>query len=79
MGRVQNVIFFVGILLQLALTLGVGWLSERYSVTAGFFIVGAAYLVAGLLAVAAVRLYHATGPPLPADQPAIPLVEQAEP
>jgi MFS family permease len=77
MGRTQNVFTFAGIVLQLILTMGVGWLAERFSLISGFFLVGGAYGLAGLLAWLASR--H---PPLPApgeiEAPVFTHVEPAE-
>ena len=50
MGRTQNVFTFAGIALQLVLTMGVGWLSERLSLVSGFYLVGCSYFAAGILA-----------------------------
>jgi MFS family permease len=50
MGRTQNVFTFVGIALQLVLTMGVGWLSEHVSLALGFAFVGSSYFAASLLA-----------------------------
>lgn len=50
MGRVQNTFFFLGTVLQLALGYGVGVVSHRVSLTAGFFIVGGLYAVAAIAA-----------------------------
>lgn len=55
MGRTQNVINFTGIVLQLALTMVVGWLAEHWTLIAGFHAVASFYLVAGVLAVVVAR------------------------
>lgn len=55
MGRTQNVFTFAGIVLQLLLTMAVGWLSEHFSLALGFFVVGGAYLAGGLLSISVAR------------------------
>ncbi len=49
MGRTQNLFTFAGILMQLMMTFGVGWLSERVHLAAGFLLVGGAYLAGSVL------------------------------
>ena len=68
MGRTQNVINFTGIVMQLMLTMGVGWLAEHVTLIAGFYAVGSFYFVAGLLAVIVAR---DSGPEIPPDLQAI--------
>ncbi len=50
MGRTQNLITFVGIVLQLVMTFGTGWLSENVHLAMGFLLVGSGYLAAGAMA-----------------------------
>ena len=50
MGRTQNVMNFTGIVLQLALTMGVGWLAEHSTLASAFHLIATFYLVAGILA-----------------------------
>jgi MFS family permease len=46
MGRVQNTFYFAGTALQVVLALGVGAISHRVSLAAGFAIIGVVYAVA---------------------------------
>jgi MFS family permease len=46
MGRVQNIFYFVGTLLQIALSISVGFVAERISLPGGFGLIGAMYLLA---------------------------------
>ncbi len=55
MGRTQNVFTFAWILLQLMMTMAVGWLSENVSLATGFFVVAGSYLAGGLLAITVAR------------------------
>ncbi len=50
MGRTQNLFTFAGILLQLVMTFGAGWLAENVHIATGFFLVGGAYLAGAALA-----------------------------
>lgn len=50
MGRTQNLFTFAGVLLQLAMTFGAGWLAEHIHLAGGFFLVGGAYLAGSSLA-----------------------------
>jgi MFS family permease len=68
MGRTQNVINFIGILMQLMLTMGVGWLAEHVTLIAGFYAVASFYFIAGLLALIVAR---SSGPIVPPDLRAI--------
>lgn len=77
MGRTQNVFTFAGIVLQLAMTMAVGWLSEHFSLATGFFVVGGAYLAAGLMAVS-VAQEPAPSRLVPAPEPVPVHVEPAE-
>ncbi len=53
MGRVQSTFAFAGRSLQMSLGMGVGFVAQRYSLTAAFFIIGAAYFAGCLTAAAA--------------------------
>ncbi len=64
MGRTQNVFTFAGIVLQLILTMGVGYLAEHVSLVAGYFVVGAAYVAGGIMALGVAK------DQAPADMPA---------
>jgi MFS family permease len=50
MGRVQNTFFFIGTLLQLATSIGVGVIAEHVSLALAFAVIGLMYGVAGLTA-----------------------------
>jgi MFS family permease len=63
MGRTQNVINFSGIVLQLALTMAIGWLAEKVALAAGFHMVAGFYLIAGVLAALVARMPHSALPP----------------
>lgn len=49
MGRTQNLFTCAGILLQLLMTFGVGWLAEHVHLATGFLLVGGAYLAGSAL------------------------------
>jgi len=49
MGRTQNLFTFLGIVLQLAMTFGAGWLAEHVALAAGFFLIAGAYLAGSAL------------------------------
>ena len=49
MGRVQNIFYFVGILLQLAMSSLVGLSAYRWTLTGAFMLVAAIYVTASLL------------------------------
>jgi MFS family permease len=51
MGRVQNTFYFFGMLLQMALSVAVGAVAHRWSLSAAFFMIGAVYGTAFLLSV----------------------------
>lgn len=79
MGRTQNVINFTGIVMQLILTMGVGWLAEHTTLIAGFYAVASFYLVAAILAV---TVAQSSGPLVPPDlrtivEPLTPSLESA--
>lgn len=61
MGRTQNVMNFTGIVLQLILTMAVGWMAEHWTIVSGFHLIASFYLVAGLLALLVARMPHASG------------------
>ena len=63
MGRTQNVMNFTGILMQLALTMAVGWMAEHWTLASGFHLVASLYLVAGLLAWVVARIPVARATP----------------
>jgi MFS family permease len=46
MGRVQNTFYFVGTLLQIVLSLTVGFVAQRISLAGGFAIIGSVYVLA---------------------------------
>jgi MFS family permease len=46
MGRVQNTFYFAGTLLQIALSLAVGFVAQRISLAGGFAIIGSVYVLA---------------------------------
>jgi MFS family permease len=50
MGRVQNAFFFVGTVLQLVTSVGVGVIAERLSLALAFAIIGAMYGLASITA-----------------------------
>ena len=50
MGRVQNTFFFIGTLLQLVTSIGVGVIAEHVSLALAFAVIGLMYGVAGLTA-----------------------------
>jgi DHA3 family macrolide efflux protein-like MFS transporter len=58
MGRVQNIFYFVGTLLQIALSLGVGVVAQKISLAGGFAMIGAVYAVAFLSAAWPVQLHE---------------------
>ncbi len=49
MGRTQNLFTFAGVLLQLLMTFGVGWLAEHIHLAMGFLLVGGTYLAGSAL------------------------------
>ena len=66
MGRTQNLISFVGILLQIVMTGAVGWLSDNVGLAKGFMVLGGGYLAASAFSY---RIRH--------HQPAIAVAEEA--
>jgi MFS family permease len=46
MGRVQNTFYFAGTLLQIVLSLTVGFVAQRISLAGGFAIIGSVYVLA---------------------------------
>jgi hypothetical protein len=78
MGRTQNVFTFAGIALQLALTMGVGWLSEHLSLISGFFLVGSSYFAAGTLAWMVARIPSPSELPPEEEEPVFTHAEPAE-
>ncbi len=56
MGRTQNVINFTGIVMQIALTMALGWLAEHVNLASGFHLTSAFYLTAGVLALIVARM-----------------------
>jgi DHA3 family macrolide efflux protein-like MFS transporter len=73
MGRVQNAFYFVGTFLQIALSLTVGWMSQKVSLAGGFAMIGSVYLIAFLSAVWPVGESHAAvGEPAAAEAGAQP-------
>ena len=50
MGRVQNTFFFIGTLLQLATSIGVGAIAEHISLALAFAMIGVMYGVAAITA-----------------------------
>jgi DHA3 family macrolide efflux protein-like MFS transporter len=63
MGRVQNAFFFAGTVLQIGLGYSVGLVAHKWSLSAAFFLVGATYAIAFLLAAFP---FHDTGESTPA-------------
>ncbi len=57
MGRVQNIFYFLGTVLQIALALGVGAMAHRVSLTLAAVVIGAIYGAAFLT-----TLYPQPGP-----------------
>jgi DHA3 family macrolide efflux protein-like MFS transporter len=55
MGRVQNTYYFGGVLLQIFLSLAVGFVAHHWSLTAAFFLIASVYGVAFALALVPVR------------------------
>lgn len=51
MGRVQNIFYFAGTALQIAVSVIVGWLAQKVSLPGGFAVIGSVYLVAFISAV----------------------------
>ena len=51
LGRVQNIFYFAGTALQIAVSVIVGWMAQKVSLPGGFAVIGSVYLVAFISAV----------------------------